>query len=66
MKKIQPQSSLELLMAIIDSNCYIDVNYKGIKEITHDEGPHIKIDIDYNTCHKIIKEWEEIKERLKK
>ena len=60
MKRVKPRSSLELLIAIINSNCFIDGNYKGIKEIEHNDGPHIKIDIDYETCHKIVKEWEEI------
>lgn len=66
MKKVKPETMLERLIATIDSNCYIEDTCEGMKELPETDFANIYLALDYETCHKLVKEWEEIQEVLNK
>ena len=66
MRSGTPEKYLEKIIAIIDNEySYISDN-KGVREDPRDYGPCVTIRIDYDVCHEIMKEWNEIQDLLKK
>ena len=57
---------LERLMAIIDGSHRTIYDDKGIVYDPRDYGNCVVINIEYDACEEIVKEWEEIKEKLKR